>query len=59
MTCEGTEIQNWKPDYTHKCVVCGLDHVVTGLTDGEVIYQGEMCGVCTWGEADCADLANW
>lgn len=53
------ELDAYVPDYNHSCEVCGQKPVVTGVKDGKVVYQGEMCGVCTWGEADCRDPANW
>ena len=52
-------IDEYKPDYTRSCVVCGAGHVVTGLRTGEVVYQGEMCGVCAWGEASMVDPEEW
>ena len=51
---EVTVVDEFKPDYTHNCEVCGRDHVVTGVKNGKVVYQSTMCGVCTWGEAACA-----
>lgn len=52
-------IDEYRPDYKHKCEVCGADHVVTGVKDGVVVYQGEMCGVCTWGESEMRDPEEW
>lgn len=52
-------IDKYVPDYEHRCEVCGADHVVTGVKDGVVVYQGEMCGVCTWGEAAMHDPEKW
>jgi hypothetical protein len=52
-------IDKFVPDYKHCCEVCGQKPVVTGVKDGKVVYQGEMCGVCTWGESACLDPANW
>lgn len=56
---EVINIDSYRPDYNHCCEVCGADHVVTGVKHGKVVYQGEMCGACTWGESDMADPANW
>ena len=56
---EVTEIDEYKPDYTHRCEVCDADHVVTGVKNGEVLYQGSMCGVCTWGEMEMINPENW
>lgn len=56
---EVTSIDSWKPDYKHHCEVCGQTPVVTGVKDNKVVYQGDMCGPCTWGEADTIDPATW
>lgn len=47
------------PDYKHRCINCNAVPVVTAVKDGEVVYQGEMCGVCTWGEAAMMDPDEW
>ena len=52
-------IDEWKPDYKRRCEVCGQKPVVTGVTGGKVVYQGTMCGVCSWGEAACLDPEEW
>lgn len=52
-------IDEYRPDYKHKCQVCGQTPVVTGVKGGVVVYQGEMCGACTWGEAETIDPATW
>ncbi len=52
-------IDKFVPDYTNTCEVCGANHVVTGVKDGKVVYQGEMCGVCTWGESAMRDPKEW
>ena len=59
MTEEVIQIDSWEADYKHNCEVCGANHVVTGVKDGKVVYQGEMCGVCVWGESEMHDPANW
>ncbi len=56
---EVVKVDEFVPDYTKRCEVCGADHVVTGKTNGKVVYQGEMCGVCTWGEAAMHDPSKW
>lgn len=56
---EVIEVEEWQPDYTRSCEVCGANHVVTGWKDGKEVYSGDMCGVCTWGESDARDPANW
>jgi hypothetical protein len=59
MSNEVIEIDRYTPDYTQHCEVCGANHVVTGVKDGVVVYQGSMCGVCTWGEAAMRDPEEW
>jgi len=56
---EVIQADSFEPDYTHECEVCGVNHVVTAVKDGKVVYQGEMCGVCTWGESAMRDPAEW
>lgn len=56
---EVIKIDEYKPDYKHRCEVCGQKPVVTGVKNGKVVYQGEMCGVCTWGEAAMHDPEEW
>jgi hypothetical protein len=59
---DATEIQQvdeWVPNYERECEVCGQVPCVTGIYHGKVVYEGTMCGVCTWGEAACIDPANW
>jgi hypothetical protein len=56
---EVVKIDKWTPSYAKHCCVCGADHVVTGVIGDKVVYKGDMCGVCTWGEADAADPDNW
>lgn len=53
------EVEEWRPDYSRECETCGANHVVTGWKDGKEVYSGDMCGVCTWGEASAVDPANW
>jgi hypothetical protein len=53
------KIDAWVPDYGRSCEVCGQTPCVTGVRAGRVVYEGTMCGVCTWGEAACLDPARW
>lgn len=53
------EVDKYEPDYNHRCEVCDADHVVTGVKDGKVVYQGSMCGVCTWGEVQMINPEKW
>lgn len=56
---EVLEIDRFEPDYKHACCNCGQKPVVTGVKAGKVVYQGEMCGPCTWGEAETLDPSTW
>lgn len=56
---EVINIDEYKPDYKHRCEVCDHTPVVTGVKDGKVVYQGTMCGVCTWGESRMLDEKEW
>lgn len=56
---ETIQIDEYRPDYKHSCVVCGAKPVVTAVKDEKVVYQGEMCGPCTWGESACVDPEEW
>jgi hypothetical protein len=49
----------WVPDDGRQCEACGQSPCVSGMTDGVVVYEGALCGVCTWCEPRCADPANW
>lgn len=59
MSQQIVQVGEWKPDYTKECEVCGAGHVVTGWTNGKKVFGTDMCGVCTWGEADMADPDKW
>lgn len=56
---ETITVDEWVPDYGRKCESCGKTPCVTGVTDGKVVYEGSLCGVCTWGAATFRDPANW
>jgi hypothetical protein len=53
------EIDKYVPDYKHCCENCGQKPVVTGVRNGKTVYQGAMCGPCTWGEAKTLDPSTW
>lgn len=52
-------VDAWVPDYGRQCENCGETPVVTGVADGHVVYQGALCGVCSWGDSNARDPANW
>lgn len=56
---EVIKVESWQPDHSRTCAICDTPHVVTGVHSGKVVYQGDMCGVCTWGEAAMLDPDNW
>lgn len=48
------------PNYRIHCIVCGQTPTVDILPiGGKPKHHTDMCGVCTWGEAECADPENW
>ena len=53
------KIDRYEPDYDNKCCNCGTTPVVTMVKDNEVIYSTDMCGPCTWGEAETIDPDTW
>ncbi|MEX3818795.1 hypothetical protein [Paraburkholderia sp. BR14312] len=52
-------VDAWVPDYGRQCEVCGQTPCVTGLVDGQVVYEGSMCGACMWDDDAYADPVNW
>lgn len=53
------EIDSYEPNYMGECCNCGQSPTVQGVKAGEVIYDSEMCGPCTFGEAACLDPQEW
>lgn len=56
---ESQTLDEWRPNYKRKCLVCGREGTVQGVKNNKVVYRGDMCGVCTWGEARLADPDEW
>jgi hypothetical protein len=52
-------VDSYEPDFAHTCESCGASHVVTAVKGGETVFQGTMCGVCTWGTLDMLDPEEW
>lgn len=50
-----------KPNYKRKCLVCGRKPTVDiyNPEGTELKEHLDMCGPCTFGEADTIDPANW
>jgi len=49
----------YQPDYRSKCCVCGQSPTVTLVQNGKVQVRTDMCGPCTWGEAETIDPSTW
>ena len=64
MAATGAKKQESQPaefraNWNKKCEVCGEKPTVDIIpVEGKPVKTG-LCGVCTWGEADCADPENW
>lgn len=56
---ESVILDSFQPDHKHRCTVCGNTPVVTGVRKGKVVYQSDLCGPCTWGEAAMLDPSKW
>lgn len=56
---EVTLVDAFMPDYSRHCTVCGAVPVVTAVKGDELVYEGQLCGPCTWGEAAMADPDEW
>lgn len=56
---EVMSVDRFEPDYESRCLNCGETPTVLGIKDGKVVYAAGLCGICTWGNADCIDPANW
>ena len=58
-TTEPEEI-DFVPDWDTPCDICEQTPTVTGVNkEGKQTNHWEMCGPCTWGEADTLDPDNW
>jgi len=54
------ELKSYEPSYEHECCVCGQKPVVTLVNEKrEILYSTDMCGPCTWGEAETVVLETW
>lgn len=49
----------FKPNYELPCEVCGQTPTIDIFVEGKLERRTEMCGPCTWGEADTIDPENW
>jgi len=71
---EAIKVDKFVPNYNKTCDVCGANHTVSGVVEVDVsydrqtdlykgrelvVYDGDMCGVCTWGESRCIDPSEW
>ena len=53
------ELERFEPDYESKCFVCKASPTVTGVRNGKVIVETDLCGPCTWGTAQALDVEWW
>lgn len=56
---DSLKFDSYDPDFDHNCIVCGQNPVVTLVRKGEVVYETEMCGPCTFGTAKALDWDWW
>lgn len=49
----------FKPNYKDSCICCGQTPTVDVYVLDKLAESTGMCGVCTWGEADCIDPEEW
>lgn len=54
-----TQVDRFVPDDTGVCESCGRSPTVSAEKDGVLVYQGKLCGPCTWGEAAMLDPSQW
>ncbi len=54
-----THIGAYRPAYRQRCENCEQSPVVKGVLNGVIVYDGSMCGPCTWGEARTIDPSTW
>lgn len=58
-TTKVIEGAKFMPNYEDECMVCGQSPTIDIYVNGKLENKTEMCGVCTWGEANCIDPENW
>ena len=58
MSTEATEAE-FRPCHNAKCMNCSQSPTVQVFVGEKLEYDTELCGACTWGEADCIDPENW
>ena len=56
---DSIKLDSYEPDYSSGCCNCGQSPTVTGVRHGTVVYESNMCGVCTFGTADAIDPEWW
>lgn len=47
------------PNYDIACIVCGQKPTVDIIEKDGTVEHTELCGVCCFLDADCADPENW
>ncbi len=53
------KLDSYVPDYNHTCENCEETPTVTGVVNGKVVYESNMCGPCTFGSAQALDPEWW
>jgi hypothetical protein len=53
------EIDRWVPNYKVPCQNCGQTPTVTAVKNDMVVYDNQLCGPCTWGNAETLDPEKW
>ena len=49
----------FKPNYEVPCEVCTRIPTVDIYVRDALAERTCLCGVCTWGERECSNPANW
>ena len=52
-------VDKFVPNIAGECDNCGTSPTVSAEKNGKLVYQGSLCGPCTWGREDMADPENW
>ena len=56
---EAPEEREMRPNWKRHCSVCGQAPIVDLYLNGKLTDSTDMCGACTFGEAECWDPENW
>jgi hypothetical protein len=56
---EKEDTTRYVPDWETECQNCGQAPTVTVEENGVVTHRLDLCGPCTWGDADTLDTETW